>query len=91
MFRCYAHLYWSHWLNFWDLSSHRELNTCFMHFISVGRTFQLITEKDTEPMQPLIDLWVKQGVLQALPASVAARGASAAPPSSSGSTSAATA
>jgi len=62
-----------------------------MHFISVGRTFQLITEKDTEPMQPLIDLWVKQGVLQALPASVAARGASAAPPSSSGSTSAVTA
>ena len=63
MFRCYAHLYWQHWLAFWDTSSHRELNTCFVHFVNVGRTYGLFTDKDTEPMQPLIDLWVRQGVL----------------------------
>ena len=63
MFRCYAHLYWQHWLFYWDTNAHRELNTCFVHFINVGRMFNLITEKDTEPMQPLIDLWVRTGAL----------------------------
>lgn len=63
MFRCYAHLYWSHWLQFWDLNAYRDLNTCFMHFVNVGRIFGLLSEKDTEPMQPLIDLWVRRGDL----------------------------
>lgn len=63
MFRCYAHLYWQHWLFFWDTSSHRELNTCFVHFVNVGRIYGLFSDRDTEPMQPLIDLWVRQGVL----------------------------
>ena len=66
MFRCYAHLYWQHWLVFWELSSNRELNTCFMHFINVGRLYGLLTDKDMEPMAPLIELWVKQGVLPKL-------------------------
>lgn len=63
IFRCYAHFYWQHWLFFYETSSHRELNTCFMHFINVGRLYNLLTDKDTEPMQPLIDLWIRQGVL----------------------------
>lgn len=63
MFRCYAHLYWSHWMQFWDLNVYRDLNTCFMHFVNVGRIFGLLSEKDTEPMQPLIDLWVRRGDL----------------------------
>ncbi|KAI6822110.1 Mob1/phocein [Hortaea werneckii] len=63
MFRCYAHLYWTHWLFFYHTSSIRELNTCFMHFISVGRLYGLLSERDMEPMQPLIDIWLKQGVL----------------------------
>ena len=63
MFRCYAHLYWAHWLTFWDLECYRELNTCFVHFNNVGRRFGLISDKDTEPMQGLINLWVQQGVL----------------------------
>ncbi|EMD01243.1 hypothetical protein BAUCODRAFT_53158, partial [Baudoinia panamericana UAMH 10762] len=58
IFRCYAHLYWQHWFFFWDTSSHRELNTCFVHFVNVGRLYGLFTDKDAEPMQPLIDLWV---------------------------------
>jgi MOB kinase activator 1 len=63
MFRCYAHLYWQHWLAFWDLNCYRELNTCFVHFINVARLYNLLSEKDMEPMQPLVDVWVKQGVL----------------------------
>ncbi|KAK5168010.1 uncharacterized protein LTR77_006577 [Saxophila tyrrhenica] len=63
MFRCYAHLYWQHWLTFWDLNAHRELNTCFVHFINVGRIFNLLNEKDMEPMAGLVDLWVNSGVL----------------------------
>lgn len=63
MFRCYAHLYWSHWMQFWDLNVYRDLNTCFMHFVNVGRIFGLLSERDTEPMQPLIDLWVRRGDL----------------------------
>ncbi|KAF2767978.1 Mob1/phocein [Teratosphaeria nubilosa] len=63
MFRCYAHLYWAHWLTFWDLECYRELNTCFVHFNNVGRRFGLISDRDTEPMQGLINLWVQQGVL----------------------------
>jgi Mob1/phocein family len=66
MMRCYAHLYHGHWLSpFWDLNSYKELNTCFIHFINVGKLFNLIGEKDMEPMQPLIDLWIGKGLLPA--------------------------
>lgn len=63
MLRCYAHLYWQHWLTFWELSAHRELNTCFVHFMNVGRSYNLLNDKDIEPMLPLVDLWVKDGIL----------------------------
>ncbi|KAF2667510.1 Mob1/phocein [Microthyrium microscopicum] len=64
MMRCYAHLYHGHWLTpFWDTNSYKELNTCFIHFINVGMTFDLITIKEMEPMWPLIDLWMKNGLL----------------------------
>nr|POE47407.1 maintenance of ploidy protein mob2 [Quercus suber] len=66
MFRCYAHLYWAHWMDFWHLNCYRDLNTCFVHFVNVGRIFSLFSEKDIEPMKPLIDLWVQQGVLPEL-------------------------
>ena len=63
MFRCYAHLYWQHWITFWELSANRDLNTCFVHFINVGRIFNLLTDKDMEPMLPLVELWIKEGVM----------------------------
>lgn len=63
MLRCYAHLYWQHWLTFWELSAHRELNTCFVHFMNVGRSYNLLNDKDIEPMLPLVELWVKDGIL----------------------------
>jgi hypothetical protein len=63
MFRCYAHLYWGHWLDYWHLNCYRDLNTCFIHFVNVGRVFGLLTDRDTEPMQPLIELWIHRGDL----------------------------
>lgn len=86
MFRCYAHLYWSHWLVFWDVNAYRELNTCFVHFMNVGRLYSLLSEKDVEPMQGLIDIWVKQGVLPRVEKPDASPVASISTPASSGST-----
>lgn len=63
MFRCYAHMYYAHWLDFWHLSAYKELNTCFIHFINVGRLFGLLTDKDVEPMGPLIEIWLEKGWL----------------------------
>jgi hypothetical protein len=66
MMRCYAHLYHGHWQNpFWHLNSYKELNTCFIHFVNVGKLYNLIGEKEMEPMQPLIDIWQSKGLLPA--------------------------
>lgn len=63
MARCYSHIYHGHWNDFWQLSGWKELNTCFTHFINVGRTFTLIGDKEMEPMQRLIDIWISRGLL----------------------------
>ncbi|KAL3480128.1 Mob1/phocein [Aspergillus californicus] len=61
MFRCYAHLYHAHWLNpFWHINKHDILNMCFVHFVTVAKYYKLVTDKEMEPMQPLIDLFIKQ-------------------------------
>ncbi|KAK4965251.1 hypothetical protein LTR66_010402 [Elasticomyces elasticus] len=65
MFRCYTHLYYGHWQDFWDLGAHKPLNTCFLHFINVGRVYGLITDKDVEPMQPLLNIWTAKDFLKA--------------------------
>jgi len=69
MFRIYAHLYHSHWVNpFWHVRSENppttgwtDLNSCFVNCIIVAKLYCLLSEKDMEPMQALIDLWVSQG------------------------------
>jgi hypothetical protein len=64
MFRCYAHLYHGHWLDpFYHISAYKELNTCFIHFVNVGKLFDLLEDKDVVPMQPLIDIWLAKGLL----------------------------
>ena len=69
IFRIYAHLYHSHWLDpFWHVhnasppsSGWTDLNSCFVHFVTVAMLFGLLSPKDLEPMQPLIDIWVANG------------------------------
>jgi hypothetical protein len=64
MMRCYAHIYHGHWLDpFWNVNSYKELNTCFIHFINVGKLFGLLGDKEIEPMQPLVDVWLGNGML----------------------------
>ncbi|KAF1814117.1 Mob1/phocein [Eremomyces bilateralis CBS 781.70] len=67
MMRCYSHLYHGHWVDLWHLSAWKELNTCFIHFINVGKLYGLIGDKETEPMQPLMEIWVSRGLLSAAP------------------------
>jgi hypothetical protein len=64
MMRCYAHIYHGHWLDpFWNVQAYKELNTCFIHFINVGKLFNLLGDKEIEPMQPLVDVWFSKGLL----------------------------
>jgi Mob1/phocein family len=64
MFRCYAHLYHNHWENpFWHINRHLELNSCFVHFITVAMYYDLLPRKDMEPLQNLVDIFVAQGVV----------------------------
>jgi len=66
MCRCYSHIYHNHWLDpFWHVGAHKELNTCYIHFITVGKLFELLVEKDLKPMQPLLDIWTAKGLLPA--------------------------
>ena len=66
MMRCYAHIYHGHWLEpFWHVNAYKELNTCFIHFINVGKLFGLLGDKEIEPMQPLIDVWLAKGLMPA--------------------------
>lgn len=64
MFRCYAHLYHAHWENpFYHLGMDKQLNSCFVHFMTVAMLYKLLSEKDLEPMQPLIDIWLASGAI----------------------------
>lgn len=73
IFRVYAHIYHSHWENpFWHIystnppsSGWTDLNSCFVHFVTVAKLFGLLSEKDLEPMQPLVDIWVANGSIPA--------------------------
>lgn len=66
MCRCYSHIYHNHWLDpFWHVGAHKELNTCYIHFVTVGKLFELLVEKDLKPMQPLLDIWAAKGLLPA--------------------------
>jgi MOB kinase activator 1 len=55
MFRVYAHVYHSHWEKVKSLGAEAHINTCFKHFYYFTNEFQLIDDKDMEPMKSLID------------------------------------
>ena len=83
MFRCYAHLYHGHWVDpFWHIGRYAQLNSCFVHFVTVAKTFNLISDKDMEPMQPLIDIWLAQ---KAIPAEAGSGAGVVAPTAAAGS------
>lgn len=61
MFRVYAHLYWSHFDDMFNLNLEKAMNSCFSHFILTATTLNLLRRSDMEPMQALIDLWAALG------------------------------
>lgn len=62
MLRVYAHLYWSHFVDpFYHLNLEKQLNSCFSHFVLTATALDMLTPKELEPMQPLIDLWAANG------------------------------
>ena len=72
LFRVFAHLYHSHWVDpFWHMSDvgnghgYLDLNSLFAYFITIAKLFGLLSDKDLEPMQPLIDIWTANGSIPA--------------------------
>lgn len=64
MFRVYAHLYWSHFIDpFYHLNLEKQLNSCFSHFVLTATALDMLKPQELEPMQPLIDLWAANGTL----------------------------
>jgi len=55
MFRVYAHIYHCHWEKVKSLGAEAHINTCFKHFHYFTSEFQLVEEKDLEPMKAAID------------------------------------
>jgi hypothetical protein len=63
MFRVYAHLYWSHFIEpFYHMKLEQPLNSCFTHFILVSREFDMLEPREIETMQSLVDMWAASGV-----------------------------
>jgi hypothetical protein len=36
-----------------------RLNMCFVHFVTVSKYYGLVSDKEMEPMQPLIELFAR--------------------------------
>lgn len=66
MFRIYAHLYWSHFIDpFFHLCLEKQLNSCFSHFLLTAISLDMLERHEVEPMQDLINLWVADGTFPA--------------------------
>lgn len=55
LFRIYAHIYHSHFKRIVNLGAEAHLNTCFKHFIYFVKEFDLIEERELQPLKDLID------------------------------------
>lgn len=54
LFRVYAHIYITHFPSMQEMGAEPHLNTCFRHFMLFVREFDLIEEKELEPLRELI-------------------------------------
>ncbi|KAL8974493.1 MAG: hypothetical protein Q9197_001255 [Variospora fuerteventurae] len=64
MFRVYGHIYHAHFIDpFWHLhkSCCPDLNSSFCFFVTVGKLYGLLTDRDLAPMQELINIWIANG------------------------------
>ncbi|KAF3315713.1 Maintenance of ploidy protein mob2 [Orbilia oligospora] len=66
MFRVFAHIYHTHFVNIVHLSMEAHLNSFFAHFIMFSREFSLLDPRDLEPLKPLIDAFDEKGMSQGI-------------------------
>lgn len=62
MFRVFAHIYHNHFDKMLHLGIQSHWNSLFTHFIGFVLNFDLIDDKEREPLQPLIDSLEAQGM-----------------------------
>eukprot|EP01028_Stygiella_incarcerata_P004134 TRINITY_DN1872_c0_g1_i1.p1 TRINITY_DN1872_c0_g1~~TRINITY_DN1872_c0_g1_i1.p1 ORF type:complete len:216 (-),score=50.82 TRINITY_DN1872_c0_g1_i1:119-766(-) len=54
LFRVYAHIYYSHFINIQSLGEEAHLNTCFKFFMLFAFEFDLIPKKEIAPMKDFL-------------------------------------
>jgi MOB kinase activator 1 len=55
LFRIYAHLYHSHFVQFVQLGAETHLNSCCRRFVIFGVEFKLISERELTPLAQLVE------------------------------------
>ncbi|KAI9321584.1 Mob1/phocein [Dichotomocladium elegans] len=63
LFRLFAHIYHHHYDKILSLNEEPHFNSLFAHFISFAREFGLLDKKETYPLQELVDIMVRNGVI----------------------------
>ncbi|ORX56221.1 Mob1/phocein [Hesseltinella vesiculosa] len=63
LFRLFAHMYHHHYDKILCLNEEPHFNSLFAHFISFAQAFDLLDKKELAPLQPLIDIMVKQQLI----------------------------
>ncbi|KAK9481103.1 Mob1/phocein [Lipomyces japonicus] len=61
MFRIFAHIYHNHFDTIVHLGLEAHWNSFFAHFISFSKEFELLDDREVEPLKELIDSFVAQG------------------------------
>jgi len=55
MFRVYAHIFCHHGEKIGAVDAGEHFTICFKHFFYFVKEFDLVDDKDLEPMKPVID------------------------------------
>jgi MOB kinase activator 1 len=65
LFRVFAHIYYQHYEKVLSLHEEGHFNSLFAHFISFAKEFDLLDKKEMQPLQELIDVMERNGVITA--------------------------
>lgn len=63
LFRLFAHIYHHHYDKILSLNEEPHFNSLFAHFISFAREFGLLDKKEIQPLQELVDIMIRNGVI----------------------------
>ncbi|CCX33956.1 Mob1/phocein [Pyronema domesticum] len=64
MFRVFAHIYHTHFDKILHMSLEAHFNSLFVHFIHFSRTFNMLDQRDVEPLRALIENFEEQGLFK---------------------------